>query len=202
MDILVSIKTWWITIDEQLKANNNLYTKKIVFILDRVKYIFFPIFLLLIFFSACHNNNVEKEITNTINAVYKKPNVYDQLGADTTLLSKQLSHLVARAKEVEELDLQRVRNSEYPTDKPLLIEGEIFTSIYEGYSSLKVDEVEVKNKSARAIVSFTNEGYKLNWCDTLLLINENGWKLYDVLYNKDGGSLQKTLTEFNYNYKE
>jgi hypothetical protein len=124
------------------------------------------------------------------------------LGADTTLLSKQLSHLVARAKEVEELDLQRVRNSEYPTDKPLLIEGEIFTSIYEGYSSFKLDKMEVENNTAKAVVVFLNEGYKLNWSDTLLLTNENGWKLNDVKYNKDGGSLQKALTEFNSNYKE
>ena len=128
--------------------------------------------------------------------------MYAQLGADTSLLSKQLSHLIARAKEVEELDLERVRNSEYPTDKPLLIEGEIFTSIYEGYTSLKVEKVEVENTSARAVVNFTNEGYKLNWSDTLLLTNENGWKLDDVKYNKDGGNLQKTLTEFNSNYKE
>ena len=167
-----------------------------------MKHILPSTFLLLVFFSSCHNNNAEKEITNTINAVYKKPNVYDQLGADTTLLSKQLSSLIKRAKEVEAFDLQRVRNSEYPTDKPLLIEGEIFTSIYEGYTALKVEEVEVENTSARAIVSFTNEGYKLNWSDTLLLTNENGWKLDDVKYNKDGGNLQKTLTEFNSNYKE
>lgn len=137
-----------------------------------------------------------------IYAVYSKPNVYDQLGADTTLLSKQLSGLIVIAKEVEALDLQRVRNSEYPIDKPLLIEGEIFTSIYEGYTSLKVDEVEEENNSAKAIVNFTNEGYKLNWIDTLLLTNENGWKLDDVKYNKDGGSLQKTLTEFVGSYKE
>ena len=167
-----------------------------------MKYIFVPTFLLLVFLSSCKNNNAEKEITDTINAVYKKPNVYAQLGADTLLLSKQLSHLVARAKEVEDLDIKRVRNSEYPTDKPLLIEGEIFTSIYEGYTAIKVDEVEVEDNSARAIVNFTNDGYKLKWSDTLLLISENGWKLDDVKYNKDNGSLQKTLKEFNSNYKE
>ena len=167
-----------------------------------MKYIFVPTFLLLVFLSSCHNNNAEKEITNTINAVYKEPNVYSQLGANTTLLSKQLSHLIARAKEVEELDLQRVRNSEYPTDKPLLIEGEIFTSVYEGYSSFKLDEMEVENNTAKAVVTFSNEGYNLNWSDTLMLINENGWKLDDVRYNKDGGSLKKTLKEFNSNYKE
>ncbi len=128
--------------------------------------------------------------------------MYAQLGADTTLLSKQLSYLVARAKEVEELDLQRVRNSEYPTDKPLLIEGEIFTSVYEGYSSFKLDEMEVENNTAKAVVTFSNEGYNLNWSDTLMLINENGWKLDDVRYNKDGGSLKKTLKEFNSNHKE
>lgn len=167
-----------------------------------MKHILPSTFLLLVFLSSCHNNNAEKEISSTINAVYKKPNVYSQLGADTTLLSKQLSHLIARAKEVEELDLERVRNSEYPTDKPLLIEGEIFTSIYEGYSSFKLDKMEVDNNTAKAVVIFLNEGYKLNWSDTLLLTNENGWKLDDVRYNKDGGSLQKTLKEFNSNYKE
>jgi len=167
-----------------------------------VKYIFAPTVLLLVFLSSCKNNNAKKDITNTINAVYKKPNVYDQLGADKVLLSKQLSQLVARAKEVEELDLQRVRNSEYPTDKPLLIEGEIFTSVYEGYTKFEANEVAVNDNNAKAVVEFKNDGYNLSWKDTMLLVNENGWKLDDVRYSKDGGSLHKTLKEFISSYKE
>jgi hypothetical protein len=158
--------------------------------------------LISVCFSSCKNSVEVKKITNTINAVYRKPNLYDQLGADTALLTRQLSSLIAKAKEVEALDLQRVRNSEYPTDKPLLIEGEIFTSIYEGYTSLKVEEVEVDDNSARAVVVFNNKDYNLNWSDTLLLTNENGWKLDDVIYNKNGGSLQKTLRDFVLGYKD
>ena len=161
---------------------------------------FISSFLLLLFFSSC-NNHAEKEIASTIYSVYHKPNVYSELGADTTLLSKQLSGLIASAKKVEVLDLQRVRNSEYPTDKPLLIEGEIFTSVYEGFTSLNVNEVQVDNCTARAVVVFINKGYKLNWCDTLLLTNENGWKLNDVRYKNNSGSLQKTLTEFVASYR-
>ena len=158
--------------------------------------------LLLIFLFACNNHQAETDIKNTIHAVYAKRNVYAQLGADTTLLSKQLSGLVAKAKEVEELDLQRVRNSEYPTDKPLLIEGEIFTSIYEGYTEFDVNEIELNDNSAKAVVEFKNGAYNLSWADTMLLINERGWKLNDVRYGKDGGNLQKTLREFISSYKE
>jgi hypothetical protein len=157
--------------------------------------------LQLLFLNSCHSDKQEREISYTINTLYKKPNVYDQLGADTVLLSKKLSYLVARAKQVEALDRERVRNSEYATDKPLLIEGEIFTSIYEGHTSFKLRKVDIRCNKANAVVIFFNKGYKIEWCDTLLLVNENGWKLDDVKYNNHSGCLQKTLNDFNTSYE-
>jgi hypothetical protein len=164
-----------------------------------IKTFIYPLLFLSLF--ACNNHQAETDIKNTIHSVYLKPNVYYQLRADTVLLSKQLRHLVARAKEVEELDLQRVRNSEYPTDKPLLIEGEIFTSIYEGYTKFDVNEIVINYNNAKAVVQFKNDSYNLSWADTMMLINESGWKLEDVRYGKDGGSLHKTLKEFIGSYK-
>lgn len=162
--------------------------------------LFAQVFLISLF--ACNDPQAETEIKNTIQSVYQKANVYEQLGADTTLLSKQLSGLIAKAKEVEKLDRIRVLKSEYPTDKPLLIEGEIFTSIYEGYSSFEVNEMVQNGKTAKAVVRFKNEEYHLTWPDTMLLIQENGWKLDDVRYGNSNGSLQKNLKDFISSYKE
>ncbi len=96
--------------------------------------------------------------------------------------SRELAGLMQRAKEVESSDAERVRTSDAPTDKPLLIEGEIFASLYEGYTSFEVKDVQFSGDSARVVVDFTNKNYREQWADTVILLKQGAWKVDDVRY--------------------
>ena len=71
-------------------------------------------------------------------------------------------------------------------DSPPLIEGDIFSSLFEGPTAWKVVACNGDNKTARCNVSLTHQdaGQKpVSWTDTLVLANENGWKVDDVAYD-------------------
>lgn len=55
--------------------------------------------------------------------------------ADTLLLSKSMVALLQKAQAKEKADMVKVANSNFVTDKPLMIEGDIFTSVYEGQNA-------------------------------------------------------------------
>lgn len=62
----------------------------------------------------------------TANSVYDHPIPKDVFTADFEMI-------FAKAMEISEADTERIKKSRYPTDKPMLLEGAIFTSLYEGY---------------------------------------------------------------------
>ncbi len=154
-----------------------------------------PFLLLFTLLIACTNNTDETEVRKTIATIYSKPDPYHNQALDTAVFSIALDSLVKAAKEVEKMDRERVLKSEYPTDKPKLIEGEIFAGLYEGYTSFTVEHVEIKESQAKAVLAFENKNYKTQWKDTLVLAREKGWKLNDVRYGK-GGSLNALLGQF------
>ena len=89
--------------------------------------------------------------------------------------------------------------SKAPTDKPLLIEGEIFASLYEGYTGFKVLATEVVKDTALLSVEFTNQSYQQVWTDKVRLIAVAGsWKLDNVFYGKESSQpdLQQLLRAF------
>jgi len=45
---------------------------------------------------------------------------------------------------------------------------------------------------ASVAVTFTNKGYKTRWTDDVKLVNENGWKIDNVLFT--GGWTSQTST--------
>ena len=73
-------------------------------------------------------------------------------------------------------------------DAPPLIEGDIFSSLFEGPTAWKVGACSGDAKIARCSVSLTHQdaGQKpVSWTDTLVLGYENGWKrLDDVAYGR------------------
>ena len=154
-----------------------------------------PFLLLFTLLIACTNNTDETEVRKTIATIYSKPDPYHNQALDTAVFSIALDSLVKAAKEVEKMDRERVLKSEYPTDKPKLIEGEIFAGLYEGYTSFTVEHVEIKESQAKAVLAFENKNYKTQWKDTLVLSREKGWKLNDVCYGK-GGSFYALLGQF------
>jgi hypothetical protein len=118
---------------------------------------------------------------------------------DPTRLSRALAGLLAQAIAAEDADRARVKASEFPDDKPMLIEGDVFTSLYEGATGLDLRGVEIDGARARATVAFENTDYDIAWTDEVLLVDEDGWKIDDVVYGREGAAqpgLRATLTAF------
>ena len=63
-----------------------------------------------------------------------------------------------------------------------MIEGDVFSSLYEGQDAVKIGDIKIEGNKATAEVEFTNTEYKLTWKDVVILVQENGWKIDDVLY--------------------
>jgi hypothetical protein len=107
------------------------------------------------------------------------------------------------------LDRARVyRNSfakKFPTDKPPFIEGDLFTSMFEGANRYVLEKVRTKDGKATAQMHFyhdqTPKVDKKGWCDTVLLKEKNQhWYITDIQYRGkfefgNSGSLRKNLRD-------
>ncbi|MCA6319405.1 hypothetical protein, partial [Phenylobacterium sp.] len=81
-----------------------------------------------------------------------------------------------------------------------ILEGEIFAGLSEGYTSYKMGPARVLGDRASVAVTFRNKGYKTRWTDDVKLVNDNGWKIDNVLFT--GGwtgqtSTRDVLRQFN-----
>ena len=102
-------------------------------------------------------------------------------------LSPALETLLVQAHEAEQKFARANRGS------PPLIEGDLFTSNFEGATSFMVGACKGDVKSARCTVALTYEDSKdnlknkpLNWDDTVYLVaTPSGWRVNDIGY---GGS--------------
>jgi hypothetical protein len=104
----------------------------------------------------------------------------------------------AKANEVESAALTKAGPN--PTDKPNILEGEIFAGLHEGFTSYSLGPARILGDQAFVAVTFANKGYKTRWTDDVKLVNANGWKIDNVQYT--GGwtgqtSLRDTLRQFN-----
>jgi hypothetical protein len=69
---------------------------------------------------------------------------------------------------------------------PPLIEGDIFSSLFEGPTAFKLGACRGDDKIQRCAVALTrqNPGQKpVSWTDTLVLANSGGWKVDDIAYD-------------------
>lgn len=123
---------------------------------------------------------------------------------DISLISEELNVLIQLAKVVEKRSAQQIKMSNMPTDKPLLIEGAIFTPYYEGYSKLLSIEDARKTKStyfAEVKLVYDREQPTLTWTDTVVVVIENGhWKVDDILFHgikpSEAASVKQILRSF------
>jgi hypothetical protein len=76
-------------------------------------------------------------------------------------------------------------------DSPPLIEGDLFSSLFEGATQSKLQACAVSGTEARCPVAFTHASATAkatNWTDSLLLVNTpQGWRVDDIAY---GGGFQ------------
>jgi len=120
--------------------------------------------------------------------------------ADPTFLSASLKAALQATSDGEKQSAERVKASEFPNDKPQILEGEIFSGLYEGFTSFEAGPENVKDGQAMVEVRFRNEHYGVDWTDEVILIEEDGWKIDDVRYNgKKAGllSLREVLQDFD-----
>ncbi|MBB5637213.1 hypothetical protein HDF26_004446 [Pedobacter cryoconitis] len=139
------------------------------------------------------------EINKVINAFYvKHKGPFEDV--DKKLLSASLSALVdkAIAEEVKSAkELKAIRS----TDKPAMIEGDIFTSLSESFTSYEIGKTKINDNRAAVMVEFTNNKLGLEtWKDEIELIKENGeWKIDNVRYKGEravGKSTKDVLAQF------
>ncbi len=156
----------------------------------------FILFLLLVI--SCGQPDTQ-EGRKTIDVFYGQYKPGDYRVVDKSLLSKAFGEKInlASAKQAASAEELKAMGS---TDKPLMIEGDIYTSLYEGATSHEIGQINNNNGNIKAVVKFINEPYKHNWVDTIILIKEDGsWKIDNVFYTAKQGSarsVRDVLDEF------
>jgi hypothetical protein len=108
---------------------------------------------------------------------------------------------------VAAMDAARVRQRAYvaahPDDKPPLVEGDLFSSLFEGVEVATPAGTEVNGDSARVAMSmrFGEGDDAVRWKDAVLLAHDEGsWCIADVEYHgawpfANKGKLSTTLAE-------
>jgi len=104
------------------------------------------------------------------------------------VLSPGLNKQIAAAASAQARLTAKVHNA-----VPPMLEGDIFSSLFEGATAWKVGACQVTTKTARCPVALTyapaptpnaKPAKPANWNDTLMLVNTpQGWKVDDVIYD-------------------
>jgi hypothetical protein len=173
-----------------------------------------PVFILIsIIFSFTGCNKAEFSKANDNVLISKKVNqLYSQYGLSSeaiysqaipdSLFSPELQKTLETAINVSKADIEKVKNSDHPDEKPLIFEGTIFSSLYEGYTGYKIQSISVNGKTAEAsaLFEYNMAAPKVIWTDTIYLINtQKGWKIDNITFDeKIAGSkdLKTNLTNF------
>ncbi len=73
-----------------------------------------------------------------------------------------------------------------PDEKPPLIEGDLFSSLFEGVQTFELGQTSLVDRRAHVPVTFsyTSDGKTTRWTDEVILAKSGGaWKIWDVRYN-------------------
>ena len=105
---------------------------------------------------------------------------------DTSIFSNELVRAIKQANQITQLDRERIQRSEFPTDKPILVEGAVFSSLLDGFTRYKVRKIEVQTPYATVLVDLEYDANpKEAWTDEVILIYENGWKINNIIFSED-----------------
>jgi|GEM_PF-1825030 len=100
---------------------------------------------------------------------------------DSNWLSTGLCTQMEAVRQIRQWDEERIRLSPFPTDKPLMVDGNVWVSLIEGFSDYTVHSVSISGDTARAIMELTYAETE-HWNDTVILIRQRGWKVDNVRY--------------------
>ena len=157
-------------------------------------------------FSNCNSpaTGEEQLVAAVIDSFYRTEPLGNYRLVDQRWLSRELCQELRKCGQIQHDDSLRLKLLG-STDKPRMIEGDVFTSLLEGSTQHKVAQVRFLSNAtpptALAMVEFVNETYqRYTWQDTVELRQENGlWKIHDVRYAAGKGSdrtLLRVLRQF------
>lgn len=172
-----------------------------------------PLFLLLsicFIFTGCSKteNHTDQDITQRIHQFYTtygavSEELYDK-PVNEDLFSPELKKALQDAVNASNADMERIKKSKYPDDKPMLLEGSVFTSQYEGFTSYKIKKIHTADPSDQSVkvdVELENAGFspKTAWTDQVQLVKTDGtWKVDNIYFgdNPDIKDLKTSLRNF------
>ena len=102
-------------------------------------------------------------------------------------LSPRLNKLLADAAASQARMAARVKSGGPKAAVMPVLEGDVFTALFEGATSWKLGQCSGDARTQRCSVALSHAGAKdkpTNWSDTLVLVpGPGGWKLDDVVYD-------------------
>lgn len=156
------------------------------------KFLFFIIILLTI---SC--NNEREEVNTTIHQFYKNYSGNFRT-INKGLLSIKLQDYIIQANDIEviEMGISKIENS----DKSNCIKEDIFSSFSTINIHFIINDIKFKNDKAFVNITLEDKKSKQIWNDSIELIDENGWKInnvfFDKKYKKNKMSTQKILINY------
>lgn len=105
-----------------------------------------------------------------------------QMARLSPMLTAELRGLLVAARREQE----RCRKK-FPNEKPPWIEGDVFSSNFEGFTSFRVDASRARGRgqarTATVRFLYSDGKARVDWTDELVLRNEAGrWRVADVVY--------------------
>lgn len=102
-------------------------------------------------------------------------------------LSKALVESLRTARQV-----QTVCAKKHPEEKPPYIEGDMFSSNFEGFTHFQV--LDTTGNRTRVAFEYTYRGQTVKWVDEILLIRENGRLVIDdIRYERAKETLRQSF---------
>nr|WP_315032202.1 hypothetical protein [uncultured Chryseobacterium sp.] len=144
-------------------------------------------------------------VTAKINALYSQYGKSNEMiynhPIPNDLFSPALKRSLEKAIKASNDDIEKVKRSEHPDEKPLMFEGAVFSSLYEGFTSYKIKSMDIHDGTADVLVQFEYNMAtpKVVWTDKVHLIHSDGqWKIDNISFDIIGNSrdLQTRLKDF------
>lgn len=149
---------------------------------------------------SCKNSD-DQEVRSSFknfNHFYQQQKDYRKI--PKPLLSENLIYYIDLAKQKEKQSAENIKQSDFPTDKPEIIEGDIFSSLYEGFNEYKILNSTIKKDTAQLQLELTNTNFKpiTIWNDECILVKQNGqWKVDNFIFGKlDNAGFESTQNIF------
>lgn len=122
-----------------------------------------------------------------------------ELAALSSFLSERL-----RARVVAAQEFQRAFIARYPDEKPPWVEGDLFSSLFEGPTEFAIESVTATGERSTVVVGFSYRGPAagdfVRWTDTVVVTREKGqWRIDDLEYHgnwafRPGNRLSEVLS--------